>query len=464
MKKRPFRAARPALLSLLLVSAAFGARPPNLLVVLADNVGRDWFSCYGATQIQTPAIDRLAATGVRFEHFYATPLCSTTRVQFLTGRYGLRTGWHIHHDAGLYGGGGFDPAREITWARALRDAGYATALAGKWQINDPVAEPDAIQRSGFDEHLIWSGMRPGTGDADTRWRAAHQAAGDRSYEERYWDAKSFRNGKPETLTERYAPDVQLDFLVDFMERNRAKPFVAYYATSLPSIPTTHTPAEPKRDAPEAGQFAAMMRHLDAQMDRLVWELDRLTLRSDTIIIFATDNATPVRLAGPTARARERGGVRLMSEFDLDMPMIVNCPGRVPAGLVTEALTDASDIFPTMLSLAGVPLPRGVTLDGRSFAGLIGGAEKYVPREWVFGQYGGVRAIRDARFKLYSTGALYDLVADPMEKANLAASDAPGARAAGKKLGAALTGLPADYRLPFRYRSATAFQIEAGKWK
>ena len=133
------------------------SRPPNILLILVDNVGKDWFGCYGSQEKQTPNIDALAASGLRVNHCYVTPLCSTTRVVLLTGRYGFRTGWHTHHDAAIYGGGYFDWEREITFARVLKSAGYATAVTGKWQLNDLYDQTDAIKRHGFDEHLLWSG-------------------------------------------------------------------------------------------------------------------------------------------------------------------------------------------------------------------------------------------------------------------------------------------------------------------
>jgi len=112
------------------------AAPPNLLMILADNLGKDWLGCYGSDEGVTPNLDRLAAEGLRFDNFYVTALCSTSRAALMTGRYGWRTGWHTHHDSAIYGGGFLDPEREVVLARPLREAGYATAVTGKWQIND----------------------------------------------------------------------------------------------------------------------------------------------------------------------------------------------------------------------------------------------------------------------------------------------------------------------------------------
>src|SRR5688500_16679354 len=196
------------------------AQRPNFLVILGDNLGKDWFGCYGADGDPTPHIDRLAATGVRFPHCYVTHLCSTTRVMLLTGRYGFRTGWHTHHDAGIYGGGGFDWRRELTWARLLRRAGYATAITGKWQINDLYDERDALALHGFDEHLVWTGALAGEGLAEQRWKASLAPDGSREMESRYHDPIVFDNGKHQQLTGKFGPDVFVDALVDFMARQQ----------------------------------------------------------------------------------------------------------------------------------------------------------------------------------------------------------------------------------------------------
>lgn len=116
-----------------------GAEPstrPNFVVILMDNLGKDWLTCYGNDENRTPSIDQLAAGGIRFDNFYVTSMRSTTRVALLTGRYGFRTGWHTHHDAAIYGGGNLDWNREKTFAKALQTAGDATAITGKWQLND----------------------------------------------------------------------------------------------------------------------------------------------------------------------------------------------------------------------------------------------------------------------------------------------------------------------------------------
>lgn len=448
-------------LSVAVAGAADPPRRPNFLVVLADNVGQDWFGCYGSDEGCTPRVDRLAAEGVRFRHCYVTPLCSTTRAEFYTGRYGLRTGWHTHHDAAIYGGGGFDWRRETTWARVLHDAGYATAITGKWQINDLSVDVDALRRHGFAEHLVWTGMLEGRGDAEKRWQASIAPGGNRELESRYWDPIVYRNGVHEHLTGSFGPDVYVDYLIDFMRRNRERPFVAYYAMPLVHIPTVTTPTSPDAAAPEREKFAGMVRYLDRQIGRLVDELDAMNLRNDTIVLFMTDNGTSRNLAGGVGGKRSTGGLGTLTEGGLDVPLIVNGPTRIAEGVVSSALVDASDVFPTLLELAGVSAPTNVTLDGRSFAAQIDRrTNRPAGRDWIFAQYADVRVVRDQRFKLFSTGQLYDLANDPGEKQDLSAQPVGEAAAARTRLQAVLDGLPANVNLPFEPRSSSAFKLRA----
>lgn len=429
----------------------------NLLVILADNLGKDWFGCYGADGGHTPNIDRLAAGGVRFKHCYVTPLCSTTRVQLLTGRYGFSTGWHTHHDAGFYGGGGLVTTREHTWTGVLRDAGYATCITGKWQIDDLYEHRDALKRAGFGEHLVWSGALAGDGFAEKRWKASIAPGGKREIESRYWDPVIFKNSEHAVLKGQFGPDVYLDYLVDFMARNRTRPFVAYYACPYVHIPTVPTPLVPDKTATQREQFTGMVRSMDAQVGRLENELTRLGLRENTIIIFMTDNGTPRNLSGTVGGKPAVGGLGTMSENGLDVPLIVNCPARMPSGRVSDALTDCSDIFPTLLELAGVPAPKGLKIDGRSFAPEIAGKrDGWKPREWIFAQYAAERAVRDQRFKLYSDGRFFDVEADALEKTNLATSADPTVAAARARLQKVLSGLPKDADVGFEFRSSSAF--------
>ena len=169
-----------------IVGLAPGPRPlaaaepprPNIVFILLDNVGQEWFGCYGSEEHCTPNIDELARTGVRVENCYTPPVCGPSRVVLLTGRYPHSTGFRLHHDAALYSGGGLRLEREIIFPRLFRDAGYATGITGKWQINNLYDEPDALSRHGFQESLVWPGSIDRTKISPAEWELTAGAVRD----------------------------------------------------------------------------------------------------------------------------------------------------------------------------------------------------------------------------------------------------------------------------------------------
>ncbi|HEX3869307.1 MAG TPA: sulfatase-like hydrolase/transferase, partial [Pirellulales bacterium] len=263
--------------STVLAGAASAAdKRPNIVMILADNLGKDWFGCYGADGNHTPNVDKLAVGGTRFRHCWSTALCSTTRVELWTGRYPFHTGWTIHHDAAIYGGGYLDWRRETSLARVMQAGGYSTCITGKWQINDLYEQTEALKQHGFDEHFVWTGALLGEGTAEPRWKK--QGDSHHEFESRYWGPVVFNNGKREEYPGRFGPDVYVDRLVDFMARHRDRPFFAYYSCPLVHVPTIPTPDTPAKDALEREQFAGMVHYMDKQVGRIVSELERLGLR------------------------------------------------------------------------------------------------------------------------------------------------------------------------------------------
>src|SRR4051812_3792780 len=266
-------------------SAEARAAKPNVVLILLDNVGLEWFGCYGSEEHCTPNIDRLAQSGVRFANCYTTVVCGPSRVELLTGRYPHHTGWYLHHDAALYSGGGFDPKREVTIARLLRDQGYATGISGKWQVNNLYDEPDVLTQHGFQEHLVWPGSINRDAVDETFWKsyqnaiaqrdAAFLTEATRKIESRYWDPVMLRNGKRERPEGKFGPDVFGEFALDFVRRHREHPFFLYYPMVLThgqsaSEPTVLTPAN--RASPpkeEKARFADMLRYADQQVGAFV---------------------------------------------------------------------------------------------------------------------------------------------------------------------------------------------------
>lgn len=461
----------PAFVLLLGAPLAAAAEKPNIVVILLDNVGREWFGCYGSEEKCTPNIDRLAAGGVRFANCYTTTVCGPSRVQMLTGRYPFRTGWYLHHDAALYSGGGFDPARETTFARVLRDSGYATGIAGKWQVNNLYDEPDAITRHGFDEQLVW----PGSIDrdkADADFMAAFQKAianndaeflteATRKIESRYWDPVLLRNGKREVAQGKFGPDVFLDFAFDFYRRHKEKPFLFYHAMVLTHgqnvkqqvVVTPENRANPPKEEHEL--FADMLRYADKQVGAIIAELERLDLMKRTVVILASDNGSEKSLS---ARANGRvvsGGLYQINEAGGNVPLIIHSPQLVKGGR-TAPLADFTDLFPTICELSGATPPASVKLDGQSFAPFLLGKAP-APRKWIFNHYADERVARDERFKLKNNGDLFDLDADAAEQHPLARDAETATRA---RLQAVLDSMPASTPLPFPHRSLSAFKKRA----
>lgn len=412
-------------------AGAFHASPqrPNIVLVMVDDMGRDWVSCYGAAH-RTPHIDRFAEQGVRFENAYSTPICTPTRVELLTGRYPFRTGWTDHHDVPRWGGKGLDWEREITFARLLKRVGYATAIGGKWQVNDFRKYADALQQHGFDEHCMWTGFETGNPPSG----------------ERYWNAYLQINGERRTHKGKYGPDLVNEFLIDFIRRHRDGPFLVYYPMVLVHGPFTPTPANrgnpPKEDRV---LYAGMVAYMDELFGRLVRCVDDQGIASRTLIVFTADNGSPVA-AGSIRGMLCPPGKGKITDLGSHVPFIVRAPWLAPGGRVTQDLLDFTDVLPTLVEVAGSSPPEGVKLDGRSFTGSLTGRGK--GRRWIYSQRGKARTLRNHRFKLNGSGAFFDLINDPLERHDLRTSAKPDVAAARERLQRVLDNLPPDSPPPF----------------
>ena len=444
--------------SLTATAALADVDKPNILFIMVDDLGKDWVSCYGADGIQTPNIDRLAEGGMRFTKAWSMPQCTPTRVSLLTGQYPWRTGWVNHWDVPRWGVGYFDWERHTTFARLLKAAGYVTAVAGKWQINDFRIEPSALQKHGFDDWCMWTG-----------YEAQNPPSA-----KRYWDPYIHTKDGSKTWAGQFGPDIYCQFLIDFMERHRDQPMMLYYPMALTHGPLVHTPAEPEARG-KLDKHRAMVRYVDHLVGRIVATLDELGIRKRTILIFTTDNGTARGVLGTVAGQKPRGGKATKFEGGVCEPFIVNCPGLVPAGVVTDALTDFTDLLPTFVELAGARLPEGVEIDGKSLAPLILGKTTDSPREWIMSLGHGAarldakgvrgvddfatRVIRDQRFKAWVDAdrqitQLYDLQADPLEQQNLVEEKSPEVAKALQKFQAVVDSMPArDARPQYRKRQA-----------
>lgn len=375
--------------------------PPNILFILADDVGRDAIGCYGGTSYPTPNIDHLAEQGMRFEHVYSAPVCHPSRVCLLTGQYPVQLGspaW-----------GSFPRhAEKRTFAHELKRAGYATAVAGKWQLTLLKKDLDQPHRLGFDEYSLFG------------W---HE--GPRYHEPHIWQNGELRDD----VGDRYGPDVYCDFLIDFMTRNKEKPFIAYFPMALCHDVSDDfkppPPCGPGRDRYE--NFAEMMAEMDRIVGRVVGAVDKLGLGKRTVILFTTDNGTASKtIIRHKQKGFEKetnvsrvgdigvpGGKGKLTDPGIRVPTIARWHGRIAAGTASEALIDFSDFLPTFNELSGLPAPK-YEINGRSFAGLLTGGQ-HTAREWIYSEARGKYCVRSREWKLCGDGKLYDLVNDPAER-------------------------------------------------
>ena len=398
---------------------------PNIILILADDQGYETIAANGGTSYKTPNIDRLALNGMRFENAYAHPLCTPSRVALMTGQYNFRN----------YTSFGVLRTSEKTFGNMLRDAGYKTAIVGKWQLSD--GDFQAPLLFGFEEYLLWHfGMQPG----GVQTPAAPGS--------RYWDPVFYRDGKGLGNTKgQFGPDVMADYAEDYIQKHRSEPFFLYYPLTLPHDPWIEPPGSsttggvagdlrafygpqeqkvgPGEKAERQRRFAAMVEYTDKIVGRVTSQLDALKLSEKTLVIFTSDNGTYPGLRS-TINGREISGDKgAPTDAGTHVPLIVQWKGRISPGTVNRDLVDFTDFMPTLADISGATLPAGVTIDGRSFAPQLRG-QTGKPREWIFCHYDprwsnfkSARYAQDKRYKLYDTGAFYDFREDPLEKSPLA---------------------------------------------
>jgi arylsulfatase A len=401
------------------------ASKPNIILIMADDIAYDNIACYGSDYFKTPRLSQLAQTGVKFNHCYSEPVCTPSRVKIMTGRDGIRN----------YVGFGILDKKETTFGTMMKEAGYATAVAGKWQLytgRKGSLAPDC----GFDTYCLWS--YPGT---------------ERS---RFWNPSLIRDGKKVPVTPNsYGPDICTDFIIDFIKKNKSQPFFAYYPMLLVHSPFVPTPdSKDKNSTNKLENYRDMVSYMDKCIGRIIDTLEETNLRKNTIVLFTTDNGTGRPLTYPYKGEKRVGEKAYPTDGGSHVPLIVNGPGIVSQGLVSDDIVDFSDFLPTLADISGANLPN-VTLDGRSFWPQCLG-KKGSPREWIFQyyhpklknaakEYGNGKPYiiwaQDQSYKLYSHGKFIE-TKDRHEKINiLPGTGTPEAESARKKLQAAIDSMP-----------------------
>ena len=420
---------------------------PNILFIMLDDLGKEWISCYGAEDIETPNIDALAAGGMKFNNAYSMPQCTPSRATLLTGKYPFRNGYVNHWDVPRWGIGYFDwkHKENTTFARLMKDLGYKTCAAGKWQINDFRVEPQVMKKHGFDDWAMWTGFE----------------TGNPASAERYQDPYINTPEGSKTYKGKFGPDIYTDYIIQFMKNHTEDPMCLYLPMALPHGPLVVTPDEPKASS-KMDRHKAMVRYIDKLIGKLVKALEELAIRDKTILIFTTDNGSTGSITGTLKGTKVKGAKAKEVEAGVCAPFIVNCPGLVPSGKVTNALTDFSDLLPTFIELGGGKVPEDFLVDGLSIAPVILGKENDSKRKWIMAlglgpakiDQNGVkprdpfisRVIRDKKFKVWVSNQkeiirLHDLTEDPWEQTNLIDSTEEAHKKAIRKFKKVLASVP-----------------------
>ena len=436
-------AAASCLFSGLFVSTSRAATPPpNIVIILADDLGYGDLGSYGHPTIRTPNLDRMAAEGMRFTDFYvAACVCTPSRAALLTGRLPIRNGMagseqrrviYAKDTGGL-------PAEEITIAKALKSRGYATACIGKWHLAGGTSESWPT-RHGFDRFfgLRWSN------DMEPAGKMPKQASMNLNPDPAWWSLTLMQNetvfetnANPHALTRRYTEEA-----VKFIRDNKRKPFFLYLPHTYPHVPLFASATFKGKSA--RGLFGDVMEELDWSVGQVLDTLRKDKLAENTLVFFTSDNGPWLvkELAGGSAGLL-REGKGSTWEGGMRVPGIAWWPGKIQAGSVTHELACSMDLFNTSLKLAGAPIPTDRVMDGVDMSPILFGHGKSLRDTLIYYRGNELFAIRKGAFKAHFQTApgyagnriqeklekhevprLFNLANDPSEAFDLA-SDHPG---------------------------------------
>ncbi|MEM9674016.1 MAG: sulfatase-like hydrolase/transferase [Bacteroidota bacterium] len=392
---------------LILLSLASYSQKPNVILIMADDMGYECLGTYGSTSYQTPVLDSLAMNGIRFDQCISQPLCTPSRVKIMTGLYNYRNYEHF----------GYLNENQHTFGSLMKDAGYQTCIAGKWQLNG-LAYKDEIsswnddsrpKQFGFDEYCLW------------------QLTKGRSEGERFANPLIEQNGKVlERNEDAYGPDIFANYILDFIERKKDQPFFVYYPMVLVHEPFVPTPdseawADPsRRYEKDTAYFKDMVAYTDKIVGRIADKLRELDLDENTLLLFTGDNGTHPTITSYTDQRMIIGAKGNTIEFGTHVPLVAYWPQMLNGREPHTELIEFSDFFPTLADIVG----KQVKSDGESFYPLLTDAD-YQPRETAFVHYDPrwgkfVNQYRDqfvqtVDYKLYQDGKFFNITNDPLEE-------------------------------------------------
>ena len=347
---------------------------PNIILIMADDMGYEALSSNGSESCKSPNLDMLAAKGVRFTNCFSNPICTPSRVKLMTGQYNVRN----------YVKFGWLDREQTTFAHQLKAAGYATAIAGKWQLG---RDKDSPQHFGFEQSCLWQHTRSGRSNEDGK-----------NIDRRFVNPQLEFNGVEKDFTNgEYGPQVCTDFICDFIDKNKKKPFLVYYPMILTHCPFDPTPDSTDWDPKRLGSstykgdrndpqrhFRDMVAYADKAVGQIVSQLEKSGVRDNTLIIFTGDNGTDTPIVTPWNGKKVVGGKGTMSDTGTRVPLIVNWPAGIrKAGRVLDDLVEFTDLFPTICEVTTAKLPKNHPGDGASIVPVLRNQAGARKKEWVY---------------------------------------------------------------------------------
>ena len=381
---------------------ALQQKQPNIILILADDLGVETIGSYGGESYKTPRLDQLASEGMRFENTHAQPLCTPSRVKLMTGQYNFR-----NYQQFMY----LDPS-EITFAHRLKEAGYRTMISGKWQLVDNGIDNTQgmlPQHSGFDDFFLWQVRRDDAGS-------------------RYWGPRISSNGQLNEYTEeQFGPDLFNQRVTDYIKAANDQPFFIYYPMVLPHLPLVTTPDSLDAVSKEE-QFSGMISYMDKLVGQIKTAVVEKGLAENTIILFIGDNGTDKRIVSVRNGMEVPGGKGKTNASGTHVPFIAWWPNTIKPAQLDHNLINLSDFFPTLMELAGTNMPAGHPRDGISLVDVLKGKASAPIRQEQFIHYYPrwmhmpARYAFDNQWKLYENGSFYNTLEDVDENINLLNSD------------------------------------------
>ena len=347
---------------------------PNIILIMADDMGYEALSSNGSESCKSPNLDKLAAKGVRFTNGFSNPICTPSRVKLMTGQYNVRN----------YVKFGWLDREQTTFAHQLKAAGYATAIAGKWQLG---RDKDSPQHFGFEQSCLWQHTRSGRSNEDGK-----------NIDRRFVNPQLEFNGVEKDFTNgEYGPQVCTDFICDFIDKNKKKPFLVYYPMILTHCPFDPTPDSTDWDPKRLGSttykgdrndpqrhFRDMVAYADKAVGQIVSQLGKSGVRDNTLIIFTGDNGTDTPIVTTWNGKKVLGGKGTMSDTGTRVPLIVNWPAGIrKAGRVVDDLVEFTDVFPTICEVTTAKLPKNHPGDGASIVPVLRNQAGARKKDWVY---------------------------------------------------------------------------------